>query len=350
MSLPICEDLILKIGQDRLTDREKVRLTMTSKMMDMLKYRFTYCEKITANIIVLLPYFNNFERVEMISVAYPHIAKKYIPKRLKYIYLDANALFPYRKILDTNNFKEIHLTFGWEYRTPIPNIIPRNVTHLKLCGHCNHSIKSYISPAVTHLTLGNYFNQPIHDMMASTSNLTHLTFGHHFDQPVKNSIPLSVTHLDLGGVFNRPIDDCIHHGVTCLKFSADFDQPINKCIPSSVTYLEFGYYFNQPIEDCIPTSVIHLIFGTCFKQSIKNNIPLSVTHLTCGNKFGDLLDNIPSSVTHLTMGPYYEPYGGIFAKILTGKQLQDKVDKLIKKIPQFVSYLIVNNQTFNLKI
>jgi len=258
--LSICHDLIIKLGE-WLMDKEKITLTMVSKLLDELKYKFTYNEKIRADKIINLSYFDCFECVEMTLILR-------IPKKLKYIYLDAETLFPHREILLENNFKEIHLTFGWEHAQS--KIIPSKVTHLDLGGGFNSPIKNYIPSSVTHLTFGSYFNYPINDMMVTSlleSRIKYLAFGRYFNKPIKDCIPSSVIYLFFGDEFDQSIEDCIPDRVICLRFGKDFNQSIRGCIPSSVIYLEFGFYFDQSIND-IPLSVTTICLHSNYSKYI----------------------------------------------------------------------------------
>ena len=127
----------------------------------------------------------------------------------------------------------------------------------------------------------SYFHQFSNVIMSDTNeslpkHTSCLTFS--LNKSINGCIPNSVTHVTFGDYFDQPIEDCIPNSVTHLTFGFDFNQPINGCIPDSVTHLTFGFYFDQPIKHCISDSVTHLTFGVCFNQTIKDCIPISVTH------------------------------------------------------------------------
>jgi hypothetical protein len=265
-------DAIFNIAEF-LTDYEKISLSMTSIPMNKLKYIFIYRDRINFNKITHLPYYDNFEFIDLgISDAEPIK----FPKSVKYIYCI--------------NFFDIYY-YG--------------VTHLLFCAPFNHPMGDRSIPVtVTHLTFDSSLNQCIENRIPSS--VTHLTFGSNFNTPIKkNHIPQSVTHLTFGYWFNQPIKNCIPSSVTHLTFGNKFDMTVKNCIPKSVTYLTFGNNFNQSLKDSIPQSVTHLTFGDKFNKSIKFDIPTSVTHLTLGSSFTQPIQHCIQFVTHLTVGPYF---------------------------------------------
>jgi hypothetical protein len=58
---------------------------------------------------------------------------------------------------------------------PLKKNVP-TITHLTLGEHFNDSI-GWIPPSITHLAFGECFNQPVDHLPPS---ITHLTFGEHF--------------------------------------------------------------------------------------------------------------------------------------------------------------------------
>ena len=79
-------------------------------------------------------------------------------------------------------------------------------------------------------------------------SVTHLTFGDYFDQPIDSCIPGFVTHLTFGCYFNKPINGCIPDSVTHLTFGSDFDQPIDQ-IPDPVKNISLHENYKQKISD-----------------------------------------------------------------------------------------------------
>jgi len=101
--LPINEDIILNISEF-LTDKEKIKLTMISKLMD--KFKFAYRDKISICKITNLSYFENFENIGIYL-----IKNERIPKKIKYIHFEAQTIL--FNIMTKNNLHGItHLTFG----------------------------------------------------------------------------------------------------------------------------------------------------------------------------------------------------------------------------------------------
>jgi len=151
-------DIIFEISK-YLTDKEKILLSMTLRTLDKLKYKFIYYEKIDANRIMHLSYFDNFECVEISN------PRECVPKNAKYIYFETNATdIPYGVT---------HLTFGDSFDEPIDSIIPLSVTHLSFGSSFDQSIKNNIPSSVTCLTFKDYFNKYMRiDVPRTVINLT----------------------------------------------------------------------------------------------------------------------------------------------------------------------------------
>jgi len=251
--LTLHKDVIINIS-NKLSNREKIMWSATSKYMDMIKYKFIYHDKVHVDKIADSSYFDNFECVGINSATIK------CPKRVNSI------------------FAEIHSTLDLLFSRILKEIITQPVIHLTLRSNLD-----------VHLSIEDYFPQP-----------THLIFGPYYNGKNYN-IPNTITHLTFSRNFNRSIKDIIPPSVTHLTFGYNFNQCIKKDnIPPSVTHLTFGNNFNQPIIDCIPPSITHLMFGRKFKQLVGHYIPSSVTHLIFSNDYNRRLeDDIPSSVTHL---------------------------------------------------
>jgi len=237
--LSICEDIIIQISEF-LSDREKIQLMATSKLLDNLKHKFTYCDKINIIRIYQLPYFDNFECVQISSTPYKY------PKNIKHIYYESLKKFTGegRDIYDIIPSSVTYLTLGWSQFLCIP--VP-SVTHLTLYGHLFIDTIKFV-PSVTHLRMCDRINAPLNCI---PSSVTHLTLGFYFNKSIKDKIPSSVTHLIFGDSFNKPI-----------KYN----------IPSSVTHLTFGYYFDQLINDSIPSSVVEIILSKTYRHEIRKDL------------------------------------------------------------------------------
>lgn len=166
------------------------------------------------------------------------------------------------------------------------NDIPYGVRDLRFLYFDGELRKGAIPNSVTHLHLGNRFNQ----------NLT------------KGCIPNSVLNLFLGDRFNGWLEEGhIPDSVTHLTFGKAFGRRLRVGhIPNSVKYLTFGRNWDQKLETGhIPNSVTHLIFGSCFNQQLEiGHIPNSVTYLAFGKEFNKEIKpgDIPDSVTDISFG------------------------------------------------
>jgi len=271
-------DIFLEIGK-LLTDKDKIYLSSSSKILIDLKCKFIYHEKINIKKIITLPYFNNFECVEINN------NQDMYPKYAKYIHFVAYTI-------EIPPFVT-HLIFGNNFNEPIKNIIPHSVTHLNF-GCCFNQPIEELPPSITHLTFGVYFDQPIQHIIPRL--VTHLTFGRMLKQPIDN-IPPSVTHLTGHGFrkTNQKLSSITHY----THYATNMPLIINQM--PHIMHLTFGIFFDGSIDNLIPKTIKHLIFGITFNKPIINNIPLSVTHLTFGVGFNQPIDKTASNVTHLTL-------------------------------------------------
>jgi hypothetical protein len=213
------KDIILNIAEF-LSDREKIRLTMTSLCMNELKYIFIYKQKISLDKIFKLSYFNNFESIE-IKVK----TRSVRPKNTKYIHF----------ITHTCDIPHIitHLKFSDDFDSPIQGYIPQSVTHLTFGRAFDQSIDHSIPKSITHLTFGAVFNQPIKNNIPKS--VTHLIFGNNFNQHIKDNIPESVTHLEFGYLFKKTIN-YIPKTVVEIKLDEDYILEISPDIQQKVVY------------------------------------------------------------------------------------------------------------------
>lgn len=208
-----------------LDNKEKIHLTMTSKEMDKLKYIFLYKDKIEIDLIVNLPYYDNFENVasSYISTAPFGVSKSLImllkkgryPKNMQYHHYTTNVTYFFLHSLDfVPNATLIKCGwFGIEY---FFENVPYIVTHLTFVNF-NDPIIGVIPSSVTHLNLGNDFSQPITNHIPPS--VTHLTFGNNFDHKLtRNSIPTSVIDLRLGYRYMHSIHESILRQVSRLEY------------------------------------------------------------------------------------------------------------------------------------
>uniref|UniRef100_A0A6C0C7R6 F-box and FNIP repeat-containing protein n=1 Tax=viral metagenome TaxID=1070528 RepID=A0A6C0C7R6_9ZZZZ len=182
----IYSDIFLEIAKF-LTNIEKIRLSMTSTEMDKLKRLFIYQDKVCIMKILNLPYYDNFEFVD---IGYDYQGSKKCPKCVKYVNCVANGRIP--EITMPINMIT-HLTCNSVFQGSLENYIPRSVIHLSINDHFDQSIKDCIPSSVTHLTFGGKINQIMRKCIPLS--VTHLIFGDRFNEPIENCIPSSVTHL-----------------------------------------------------------------------------------------------------------------------------------------------------------
>jgi len=168
-------------------------------------------------------------KFDISMIIHPDVYKKY--KNLRYL-----KTYDLRYIKKFKNLSRLRIDYGFDL--------------LK---------KDVLPDTLTHLTLGDHYNQPIRDIIPN--NLTHLTFGRQFNQPIKDALPDTLTHL---------------------KFCGSFDQPIKDPLPSNLTHLIFGHFFNQIIEDQLPANLTYLVLGGRFNQPLKKSLPDRLTHLIFG--------------------------------------------------------------------
>jgi len=322
-------DITKKIGET-LTDKEKIRLTMTSKKMDHLKHEFIYEEKISTCKIENLSYFDKFENVEIFdaTLKYPKYMKyaHYValiaepPKFITHLVFDDRICGSVYKIPQSVT----HLTFGARYRQPIKEKVLRSsITYLDFGHMFNQPIKEGILPqSLIYLIFVAKFNQPINNGVLPQS-IINLTFGIDFNQPIDN-IPSSITNLTLGMTYNRTTRFDILPSITHLTLYT-WPQYNNMFLSSSIKYLVIRdvcwLKYNSLLPtvthlslDCcsdrmfyhIPPFITHLTFGDGFTLSIEGQIPQSVTHLSLGRNFKQTINGcIPSSVKEIRINKKY---------------------------------------------
>ena len=184
------------------------------------------------------------------------------------------------------------------FNTPLEHL-PPSLTGLMMQG-CNRFSHPFhcLPPLIIKLRIPDGYNIPLH--LNSYGLLTHLTLGDDFNQPLGN-LPSSLTHLSFGESFNQPVDE-LPDNITHLTFGLDFNRNVG-ALPGAVIHLVFGYDFNQPV-DSIPLTTTHLTFGYSFNQTVQH-LPQKLTHLSFGYSFNQDISTLPSSITHLKLGVKY---------------------------------------------
>jgi hypothetical protein len=114
--------------------------------------------------------------------------------------------------------------------------------------------------------------------------LTHLTLGDSFNQEI-NNLPENILYLSFGNSFNQNIDNIwlkLSNNLTHLILGDSFNQNINK-LPENITHLTLGYEFTQNININnqmlkLPNKLTNFIFR-CYEAPIII-FPKSLTHIT----------------------------------------------------------------------
>jgi len=236
-------DIICDISK-YLSNKDKVRFTMTCVYLDTFRNEFEYTEEEHVYRVMQLPYYNKFTCVQK--------------SQLKDVFTGSARIIHFNIRKPSVRRKHDAL------------LIPNDVTHLTFYTRINENTKKYIPESVTHITLDTFFNKPIENCLPQS--ITHLTFGKMFNSSIKKGIPSMVTHVTFGEYF---------------------DNEIKNYIPNSVTYLTFGDNFNRSVDD-LPQSVTHLTFGYYFKKSI-NNVPVSVVEIKLSEEYDIPIDSTVAS-------------------------------------------------------
>jgi hypothetical protein len=158
------EDVVIKIC-DGLSDSEKISLTSISSNMNKLKYKLIYCTKIDIAKIYLLPYFDNFENIEI------HGNPPKFPRYVKYVHYTTFTLY----------------------------IVP-HTTHLTISSYIN--LSNDIPPSVTHLTFDcSIVNIPSFEICIPSS-VTHLTLNRGIYRKIDLALLPNITHLQIRPQYN----------------------------------------------------------------------------------------------------------------------------------------------------
>lgn len=192
-------------------------------------------------------------------------------------YLSLYECENYEYDIDFNNFNNLtHLLLSSKFMSHI-NILPKNLTHLKMCISRNINIGDnfptkleylylYLSHKVNynhtaHSNLNNlkklqylkYLaliinNQPVENL---PDNLEFLILGYHFNSSIDN-LPNNIKYLELGSLFSQDIYK-LPDKLETLKFIGNYDKPI-LCSPNnlkSINTLEYKIIFNNNLRQKI---------------------------------------------------------------------------------------------------
>jgi FNIP Repeat len=151
---------------------------------------------------------------------------------------------------------------------------------------------------LTHLILGENFNQPVDNL---PSTLTYLTTGHAFNQPV-DKLPPTLTHLKTGHTFNQPVDK-LPPTLTHLKTGIESINQLINSHPHSFTLILEIVLTNQLIN-----SHPHSLTSKLDTNQLINSYPHSLftlTHLTTGkNSTNQLINSHKTHSPHNLSFPY----------------------------------------------
>jgi hypothetical protein len=206
-----------------------------------------------------------------------------------------------------------HLILGNEFNQTLePGVLPISLTHLTFGNGFNQTLAPGVLPiSLTHLTFGESYNKLLEPGVLPIS-LTHLTFGNEFNQTLEPGVlPISLTYLTFGESYNKLLEPYfLPQSLTHLTFGNEFNQTLEPgVLPISLTYLTFGESYNKLLVPYVlPQSLTHLTFGTRFNQPLEPDVlPQSLTHITFGNYFDQQLNKyvLPQSLTYLTFGTYF---------------------------------------------
>eukprot|EP01133_Synstelium_polycarpum_P009811 gene9811-11460_t len=210
--------------------------------------------------------------------------------------------------LSTALFIKKRLTIHTGFNHPLTSTLPTQLTHLCLGDQFNQQIiVGSIPSSVTHLKLGTH-NTHIISPGSLPQSLTHLILGcTRFNHPLRpNSLPSSLQHLTLGNEFNQSIAlELLPQSLTHLTLGSYFNQSIIPgSLPSSLLYLAIGEKFQRPlVNGSLPSSLRQLRFpgNVPYRQQIQSGVltDTRLTHLDLGDRFPQ--SPIPSSVTHLRL-------------------------------------------------
>jgi len=224
--------------------------------------------------------------------------------------------------------------------------LPKNITHLRIIGLGNPEFACPLPLTLTHISFGNYYNTKI---ITWPPEIIHIDFGDQYNIPVIN-LPKTVKRLIFGNNFNQSLDE-LPSGITHIKLGKNFTKQLpnfNMLTHLNVFNLIAGRMCVIPItvshiviQLTIPelsNNITHIIFGENFNDEV-DNLPLSVINIKFGYLFNKRVDNLPSQLTHITFGKRFNKEIGKLPKGLThlsfGRYRSD-FSHSIEKIPHSV--------------
>lgn len=217
----ICKDATLKICSF-LSDQEKVYFAMIATSFSMLLSEMIYSKKVRFDAIEKLPYFDNFECVQLL-----HFTNK-CPKFAKYVYYEAST----RDIPQNVT----HLTFTQGFNKSIKGIIPKSVTDLEFSWDFIQSVQDCIPSTVKNMTFSYYFGRDIikEDNLADFNNVIGLNHDDHgFDR-----IPYTIMHVTYCRYYNKSAKlSNLLPQTWCA--TDDRDPDLKKCLTLSHNYDKF---------------------------------------------------------------------------------------------------------------
>jgi len=188
---------------------------------------------------------------------------------------------------------------------------------------------------ITHLIIGDSFNQPLNDFLLNLTNLKTLTFGHSFNQPLAETL-VNLTNLEtltFGYSFDQPLGNSLLNlnNLKTLTFDDNFDQPLGGSLLKlpNLEILTFGEYYMQPINYSLSNlRKLHtLTFGYSFDESLGDFLSYltNLKALTFGDSFNRSLEDSLLKLTNLktlTFGDMFnQPLGDSLLKLTNLEEL-----------------------------
>lgn len=209
-----------------------------------------------------------------------------------------------------------HLHLDYRFNSPIDHL-PDTCTHLSFSPCSQFSLPVTRWPqSLKHLELPYSYPHQIHCWPPHLSSLwmgkvqenlpPTLIRLHMFGSPNSTlpSLPAGLTHLQLGDQFNQPLTaDHLPSGLLCLMVGDDFNQPVDR-LPSSLTHLSLGDSFDRPV-DCLPSNLITLSVGNSFDRPV-DRLPVTLRRLRVGGKFNRPVDRLPPFLNVVVLAKFYE--------------------------------------------